>query len=125
MKKPRTRPFIVRFFVIEALLAAMMTIGSGVAQASTTCGVSGGHTLCVTVPNAPLTGPAAITVTNSANNGTVIATWIPSGKPAINLLTKSDPSAQTNDYSFVWPTQKYLDATGSCACRAGRPGALR
>jgi hypothetical protein len=112
----------VRFFVIGALLASMMTIGSGVAQASTTCGVSGGHTLCVTVPNAPLTGPAAITVTNSANNGTVIATWIPSGKPAINLSTKSDPSAQTNDYSFVWPTQKYLDATGVLRLQSGSTG---
>ena len=122
MQKPRTRPFIVRFFVIGALLASMMTIGSGVAQASTTCGVSGGHTLCVTVPNAPLTGPAAITVTNSANNGTVIATWIPSGKPAINLSTKSDPSAQTNDYSFVWPTQKYLDATGVLRLQSGSTG---
>lgn len=122
MQKPRTRPFIVRFFVIGALLASMMTIGSGVAQASTTCGVSGGHTLCVTVPDAPLTGPAAITVTNSANNGTVIATWIPSGKPAINLLTKSDPSAQTNDYSFVWPTQKYLDATGVLRLQSGSTG---
>ncbi len=122
MQKPRTRPFIVRFFVIGALLASMMTIGSGVAQASTTCGVSGGHTLCVTVPNALLTGPAAITVTNSANNGTVIATWIPSGKPAINLSTKSDPSAQTNDYSFVWPTQKYLDATGVLRLQSGSTG---
>jgi hypothetical protein len=112
----------VRFFVIAALLVSMMTIGSGVAQASTTCGVSGGHTLCVTVPNAPLTGPAAITVTNSANNGTVIATWIPSGKPAINLSTKSDPSAQTNDYSFVWPTQKYLDATGVLRLQSGSTG---
>ena len=122
MQKPRTRPFIVRFFVIEALLASMMTIGSGVAQASTTCGVSNGHTLCVTVPDTPLTGPAAITVTNSANNGTVIATWIPSGKPAINLLTKSVPSPQTNDYSFVWPTQKYLDASGVLRLQHGSTG---
>jgi len=122
VQKPRTRPFIVRFFVIEALLASMMTIGSGVAQASTTCGVSNGHTLCVTVPDTPLTGPAAITVTNSANNGTVIATWIPSGKPAINLLTKSVPSPQTNDYSFVWPTQKYLDASGVLRLQHGSTG---
>lgn len=61
MQKPRTRRFIARFFVIEALLASTMTIGSGVAEASTTCGVSNGHTLCVTVPDTPLTGPAAIT----------------------------------------------------------------
>jgi hypothetical protein len=99
-----------------------MIIDPGVAQASTTCGVSGGHTLCVTVPDAPLTGPAAITVTNTPNNGTVIATWIPSGKPAIDLLTKSVPSPQTNDYSFVWPTQKYLDATGVLRLQSGSTG---
>jgi Calcineurin-like phosphoesterase len=122
MQKPRTRRFVVRFFVIEALLVSVITIGSGVAQASTTCGVSSGHTLCVTVPDAPLTGPAAITVTNSANDGTVIATWIPSGKPAINLFTKSEPSAQTNDYSFVWPTQKYLDASGVLRLQSGSTG---
>lgn len=122
MQKPRTRRFIVRLFVIGALLASMMTIGSGVARASTTCGVSSGHTICVTVSDAPLTGPAAINVTNSANNGTVIATWIPPGKPAINLITKDMPSPETNDYSFVWPTQKYLDASGVLRLQHGSTG---
>jgi hypothetical protein len=73
----------------------------------------------VTVPSATLTGSASITVTNSPNTGKVIATWIPAGKSGINLITQFGPSPQTNDYSFVWPTQKYLDASGILRLRHG------
>ncbi len=79
------------------------------AVAVTGCGNSNGHTICVTVPSGALTGAVQVTVTNDPNDGTVIATWIPSGKPGIFLIQKTAPSP---DYSFVWPTQKYLDASG-------------
>jgi hypothetical protein len=71
------------------------------------------------VPGGTLTGPTQVTVTNSPNSGTVIGTWIPSGKPAINLILKTVPSPQTNDYSFVWPTQKYLDDPGVLRLQSG------
>ena len=78
--------------------------------------------LCVTVSNGPLAGAVPITVTSSPNNGVVIATWIPAGKPDINLITEFTPSPGTNDYSFVWPTQKYLDASGVLRLQSGSIG---
>ena len=97
-----------------AVTASLLLIGGTAAGAGTpVCGSSGGHTLCVTFPSDPLSGEAPITVTNSPNNGIVIFTWIPTGKKAILLQTSfvSNPTKPQN-YSFVWPTQKYLDATG-------------
>ena len=93
------------------------------AQAASTCGTSNGHTLCVTVPTSPLQGESAITVTNSPNSGLVIVTWVPSGKAATELIQIFAPSPQTNDYSFVWPTQKYLDGSGTLRLQAGSAGA--
>ncbi|MDP9235766.1 MAG: hypothetical protein M3P01_14610, partial [Actinomycetota bacterium] len=122
MRKPRTLRWLVRVFVIEAVLASMIALGSGVAQASATCGLSEGHNLCVMVADTPLTGPTTITVTYDTNSGTVIATWIPSGKPGINLITDFTPSPGRNDYSFVWPTQKYLDASGILRLQHGSTG---
>ena len=60
-----------------------------------------------------------MTVTNSPNDGTVIATWIPSGGAATGLITKKTPSPETGDYSFTWPTQKYLDNAGVLRLQAG------
>src|SRR2546426_10450194 len=111
MRKTRTRRWLLRVLVIGAVLVSMLPLGSGVAHAAT-CGGSSGHTLCVTAPVSPLVGPAAITITNSPNSGVVIATWIPSGGPNITLIQEFGPSPGTNNYSFTWPTQKYLDASG-------------
>jgi len=97
-----------------AVTASLLLIGGPPAGAGTpVCGQSGSHTLCVTFPSDPLSGEQQITVTNSPNNGTVIFTWVPTGKKAILLQTSfvSNPTKPQN-YSFVWPTQKYLDATG-------------
>ncbi|MGZ4153339.1 MAG: CBM96 family carbohydrate-binding protein, partial [Actinomycetota bacterium] len=60
-----------------------------------------------------LSGNATVTVTNSPNTGVVVATWVASGQSAVPLITQFEPTPQTNDYSFVWPTQKYLDASGT------------
>ena len=110
-RKTRTRRWLLRVLVIGAVLVSMLPLGSGVANAAT-CGSSSGHTLCVTAPVSPLVGPATITITNSPNSGVVIATWIPSGGPNITLIQEFGPSPGTNNYSFTWPTQKYLDASG-------------
>ena len=87
------------------------------ALAAQTCGVSSGHTVCVTVSETTLTGHVLVTITNSPNIGPVFSTWAPSG-PSVYLMEQSAPSPGTGDYSFTWPTEKYLDATGSLEIRA-------
>ncbi|HVD68360.1 MAG TPA: hypothetical protein VNF25_06675, partial [Actinomycetota bacterium] len=89
-----------------------------VASADNNCGPSNGHTLCVTAPGSPLSGDTNVTVTNSPNTGVVIATWLPSGGTSTQLIESFTPSPATNDYSFVWPTQKYLDASGTLRLQA-------
>ena len=89
------------------------------ANAASTCGSSNAHTLCVTLPDGPLSGEVAVTVTNVTNKGVVIVTWIPDGAAAMPLIQKAGPSLATNNYSFVWPTQKYLDASGTLRLQHG------
>jgi hypothetical protein len=89
------------------------------AQAATNCGTSSGHTICVTVANTTLTGEQTITVTDSPNNGVVFATWVPSGGAAVRLIQMYAPSPSTSDYSFVWPTQKYLNGSGTLSLQQG------
>ena len=103
-----------RVVIVLGLLVWFSGVPAEVAEAVVqTCGTSNGHTICVTLPSSTLTGAVPVTVTNNPNSGTVIATWIPSGKSAIALITDYAPSPATNDYTFVWPTQKYLDAAGT------------
>lgn len=104
-------PVLWTLVVLVVFLVAAIAAPQS-AEASTTCGTSNGHTLCLTVPNGPLTGPMVVRITNVSNKGTVIATWLPSGRSTIKLITKFKPSPETGDYTFVWPTQKYLDASG-------------
>jgi hypothetical protein len=98
---------------VAPLMVAAVLLAPATARAASSCLTDGGHTVCVTVPDAPLNGDTTVTLTNSPNSGVVIATWIPSGKPAVTLIQQFAPSPSTNDYSFVWPTQKYLDASGT------------
>jgi hypothetical protein len=121
MRKPATVRLLPRILIIVVVPASLL-VAPGVAEAATTCGTSSGHTLCVTLPDNPLSGPTPITVTNSPNSGTVIASWIASGKPGVSLIQDFAPSPQTNDYSFVWPTQKYLDASGVLRLQASSTG---
>jgi hypothetical protein len=110
MGSRRTRVHL-RGLALFLLLAPVLSVPS-IASAASTCGTSDGHTLCVTVPAGSLSGPIPVRVTNAANTGKVIASWVPSGKSAIPLILKAKPSPETGDYSFVWPTQKYLDGSG-------------
>jgi hypothetical protein len=89
------------------------------------CGTSGGHTLCISFPSDPLTGEQQVTVTNSPNNGKVIFNWIPNGQSKAILIQTSFVSnpARPQNYSFVWPTAKYLDATGVLRAQFGSTSA--
>ena len=107
---------------VFSLLVAATVLVPTVAQAAPTCGTSSGHTLCVEVANTDpnnLTGEQTVTVTDSPNSGVVFATWVPSGGKALQLIEIDAPSPSTHDYSFVWPTQKYLDASGTLSLQQG------
>jgi hypothetical protein len=108
-------------FGVFSLLVALTVLVPGNAEADSNCGTSSGHTLCVTAAST-LSGEQTVTITNAPNSGLVFATWIPSGKAAIQLMQIFAPSPATNDYSFVWPTQKYLDASGTLSVQAGSIG---
>ncbi|MDP9301198.1 MAG: metallophosphoesterase, partial [Actinomycetota bacterium] len=106
--------------VFSLLVAATVLVPAN-AEAASNSGTSSGHTLCVTAANT-LTGEQTVTVTNSPNSGLVFATWVPSGGTAVRLIQIYAPSPSTNDYSFVWPTQKYLDGSGTLSLQAGSIG---
>jgi hypothetical protein len=84
-----------------------------------TCGVSEGHSLCVTTSSWKLSGRVKITISNDPNDGDVIATWVPKGGRATYLITQFAPSPVTGDYSFLWPTRKYLDGSGTLRVQHG------
>lgn len=110
---PLRRPFFS--LVAAALTFSAVVVGPANAIAAN-CGVSGGYTVCVTPPSMPLNGERTITLKVSSPVK-VVLTWVPDGDRSIYLMTQVKPNPGTShvegfDYSFVWPTQKYLDATG-------------
>jgi hypothetical protein len=114
---PRKR--LASLGVFSLLVAATVLVPAN-AEAASNCGTSSGHTLCVTAAST-LTGEQTVTVTNSPNSGLVFATWAPSGGTAVRLIQMYAPSPPpaTSDYSFVWPTQKYLNGSGTLSLQAG------
>jgi hypothetical protein len=104
--------WLARLSVVPVVTATIL-LAPTAARAASGCAADSGHTVCVSVSDAPLTGNATVTVTNNPNRGIVIATWIPSGQPTVELIDEFAPSPSTNDYSFAWPTNKYLDASGT------------
>jgi hypothetical protein len=117
----------VRIVMLSCLLlvplAASILVPTTAEGAVSHCGASGSHTVCVTVPDGPFAGETTITITNVKNSGVVISTWIPSGGSAKTLIQATGPYPSTNNYSFVWPTQKYLDASGTLRVQAGSTSA--
>jgi K319L-like, PKD domain len=105
-------PRIARLSVVPLVVSAVLLTPTA-ARAASNCVSWSGHTVCVSVSDTPFSGNTAVTVTNSPNSGDVFATWIPAGKSAVQLIHEFAPSPSTNDYSFVWPTQKYLDGSGT------------
>ena len=115
---------VMRSCLLVIPLAASILVPTAAEGAPiSSCGSSGSHTLCVTVPDGPLVGEATITITNTSNSGTVISTWLPSGGGAKTLVQAVGPYPFTNNYSFVWPTHKYLDASGTLRVQAGSTSA--
>jgi hypothetical protein len=111
-------------WTVVGLMLAGLLVPALPAAAATTCGASGSHTICITVPDSPLVDSAAITITNTPNTGTVIVTWQPGGGSTQDLITRFGKSPGTDDYSFIWPTHKYLDATGVLRARFGSNGPI-
>jgi len=111
----------LEWVVVFSLLVAATVLVPVTAEASSNCGTSSGHNLCLSAADT-LTGEQTVTVTNSPNNGVVLATWVPSGGKALQLIEIDAPSPATTDYSFVWPTQKYLDGSGTLSLQAGSIG---
>jgi hypothetical protein len=105
--------------VVVLLTLATATAGTQPALAATTCGVSNNHTICVTLPDTALTGAQTVQVTSVKNSGTMFIYWVPNGQSQIYLKETYAKDPVTNDYSFAWPTQKYLDGTGVLRFRSG------
>jgi hypothetical protein len=115
----KTRRHISTLLAVVVLLTLVTAgVGTEPALAATTCGVSNSHTICVTLPGTTLTGPQTVQVTNTKNNGSLFIYWVPAGKSQIYLMQSFAKNPVTNDYSFTWPTQKYLDGTGVLRFRA-------
>ncbi len=109
----------VRLTVLIAITFVGSLIPAPARADAPVCGVSNGHTICITLSTAPLSGRSTIQVTNSPNTGRMLITWNPAGQPSVHLLTRSQRSGVTGDYSFVWPTQKYLDGSGTLQASIG------
>jgi hypothetical protein len=115
------RRIFARAAVVMTVLASAL-VNSPAAEAASNCGTSSGHTLCISA-GTTLTGEQTVNVTSAPNNGVVVANWKPSGGSVIELIQMVVPSPATNDYTFVWPTQKYLDASGTLSVRQTVSGA--
>ncbi len=112
--------------IIVATVAVTMALVVPASPAQAACagtqGISNGHTICIVLPSQTLIGEQTITVTNSPNSDLVFFDWHPASG-SIRLMEDFAPSPETADYSFVWPTEKYADATGTLEVRSGSAGA--
>jgi hypothetical protein len=110
-------------FILAWVVAACIVVAPAgpVAAAVPVCGPSGSHTICVSLASTALSGPTLVSVSNSPNSGNLVYTWAPSGKSQVGLMQQGGPSALTGgaDYTFLWPTQKFLDASGLLKVRFG------
>lgn len=115
----KTGRAVLRIVLLSTFAGAVSQIPAPAGADATICGVSNNHTICIAVPTGPLSGPVTIRITNAPNAGKMLVTWDSAGK-SVHLLTRFQPSGLTGDYSFVWPTQKYLDGSGTLKARIGK-----
>ena len=119
----KLRSRVVPTALLFTVAIVMPFVPPSPALATQVCGPSGTHTLCVTAPTDTLTGEQVISVTNTPNSGEVILTWVVNGKK-VRLQTSFVPNPTApRDYSFVWPTQKYLDGSGVLRAQFGSASA--
>lgn len=99
-----------------AVLTAALTLGAGLAaipassaSAVDSCGPSAGETVCLSVPDGPLTGDVTVSATRS-------------GKKAAGTMEFYLDGAYLNfeyqrPYSFTWPTGKEVDGVHTLTAR--------
>ncbi|MGH2596486.1 MAG: IPT/TIG domain-containing protein [Actinomycetota bacterium] len=116
--------------VVGAVLiqAALADGGQALAAAGPqTCGTSGSVQICMSVPSSALNGFVQVTASASSGSASVQFSWAPtsghcvpgfSGTCHLAMQFGQNPGT-TNDYSFAWPTQKYLDGAGSLQAQVG------
>ncbi len=122
------RSVVVGFASLAVLAGgtAAWAITPASAQASV-CGTSGTDQICVATPASQLSGDTWVQVTDSTSaTQTLQVYWNPaSGQQCLPNVTGScylitqfgaNPGT-TSDYSFMWPTQKYLDGGGTLQVR--------
>ena len=102
---------------IAVAMATVLGIGVTPAQAAQSCATGNQVTICA--PSATLSGYAQVTITATSGLDITI-TWVPSNNKCVPgfsgscMLTEQfgpNPGTST-DYSFTWPTAKYLDGGG-------------
>ena len=124
MQRGRFKTSAGRGLLGLALVSASLSLTGFAQAAGPPCGVSNGHTICISVTGTTLSGDARIAVTNSPNQGSVFFRW--TGGSTANyseLMEDFAPSAQTGDYSFTWPTARYPNGSGELQVRAGSASA--
>lgn len=100
-------------FVLVMALAPMALSSPAHAATQSVCGPSAGSTLCVTAPAGTASGEVTISATYSgATAARIEFTW----------LGRYLNHEYVSPYRFIWPTHKYLDASGVLAARAIRGG---
>jgi hypothetical protein len=104
---------IVTGVVLVTALVALAPSSPARAATQSVCGPSAGSTLCVTAPAAPVAGEVTVSATYSgATAARIEFTW----------LGRYLNHEYVSPYRFIWPTHKYLDASGVLAARAIRGG---
>ncbi len=91
------------------LVVAVLVGSAGSARAAQACGTSAGYSLCLNAPDGVLSGDQTISVTVSGSTAGITElkfSWGSGSSNSNHLL--SDFEAP---YTFVWRTDRYLDAT--------------
>ena len=113
---PRLR-YSSALLILSTALVTVLGIGVTPAQAAQSCATGSQVTICA--PSATLSGYAQVTITATSGLDITI-TWVPSNNKCVPgfsgscMLTEQfgpNPGTST-DYSFTWPTAKYLDGGG-------------
>ncbi len=100
------------------IVAALLTPPDAAAAAQS-CGLSNNRTICFVDVPSTLTGEQTIHVTVNPSRDRVFYQWVPDAGSPVNLMEDFAPNPLTGDYSFVWPTEKFLDGLGTLEARSG------
>jgi hypothetical protein len=96
--------------VVLALVLGALLVSVQPAESASNCGTSGGYTVCLTIPDGPLSGDIVVTATLSGGTRAVDNVqfdWGPS-----RVLSDFNPP-----YTFTWQTGKFLDGSHTLTAR--------